>query len=135
MKIPRLIITLAALLLPFTATADTVASGSLEQDSFFTKLEGDWQIESVGDETRIVFAENFSAKKAPDLKVFLSRRDFGDINGRNAADSEAVLIAPLSSFEGQMSFVVPDGVDLNDFASLIVHCEAYSKLWGGSALR
>ena len=127
---------LIAVLLPLGASAESLHSGSFEQDSLFTRFEGDWQIERADGETRIVFAENFRAKKAPDLKVFLSKRTFGDINGSNAADrDDAVLVAPLTEYKGEMSFVVPEGVNLDDFQSLIVHCEAYSKLWGGAALR
>jgi len=29
---------------------------------------------------------------------------------------------------------VPANIDINDFNSLLIHCEAYSVLWGGAAL-
>jgi len=31
-------------------------------------------------------------------------------------------------------YEIPAGIDIADFASLLVHCEAYSVLWGGAAI-
>ncbi len=126
----------AMLLLPGLAIAETLFEGQLEQNSFFTKLEGDWQVVQEAGQTRIVFADNFAAKKAPDLKIFLSSKPFADINGDNAADQQhAVLVSELTSYKGNMAFTVPEGISVADYQSLIVHCEQYAKLWGGASLR
>ena len=127
---------LSLLLLPGVASADVLFEGELQQDSYFTKLEGNWRVEERDGQTQIVFADNFSAKKAPDLKIFLSSLPLDEINGKNAASAEhATLVAELNSYNGTVSFTVPDGIDVSAFQSLIVHCEQYAKLWGGSTLR
>ena len=60
---------------------------------------------------------------------------FGEVTGKNAVDSDSVLIAPLTTFTGEVSIVVPQDINPEDYQSILVHCEAYAKLWGGSPLR
>ncbi len=115
---------------------DVKFQGSFDADSYFTKFEGDWQITRQDGKWLITFAENFEAKKAPDLKVFFSKLPYDEIDGDNAADaSQAVLVAPLSTYKGSVDIPVPSGIDPNEFQTIIVHCEKYAKLWGGSPLR
>lgn len=115
---------------------EVVYQGSFEADSRWTTFEGDWRIVKEGELRFIVFADNFEAKKAPDLKIFLSKLPFDDIDGENASDAgKSVLIKPLSKYEGGMKFEIPATIDLSDFQSIIVHCEKYAKLWGGSPLQ
>ena len=62
--------------------------------------------------------------------------DFADISALAAVDSGPdVLIARLDSPRGGQRYPIPDGVDLDKLSTLLLHCEKYSKLWGGAALR
>jgi len=115
--------------------AEPVFQGDFHPDSFWTRFEGSWRIDKIEDRFVVTFDNNFNAKKAPDLKVFLSKKAFGEVTGRNAADSDSVLIAPLTTFTGEVSIVVPQDINPKDYQSILVHCEAYAKLWGGSPLR
>lgn len=130
---------LTTVLLPFSfalLAQEVVFQGSFEADSRWTTFEGDWEIVKKEGKFLVKFSDNFEAKEAPDLKVFLSKRDFDDISGKNAADkSQSVLVAPLISYEGKMQFEIPENIDPAYFRSIIVHCEQYAKLWGGSPLR
>ena len=109
---------------------DIVFQGSFDAESRWTTFEGDWQIEKEGEKFFVVFSENFEAKKAPDLKIFLSKLPFKSIDGDNAADKDqAVLVKPLSAYEGSMKFEIPSTINVADFQSIIVHCEQYAKLW------
>ena len=110
-------------------------SGSFEADSYWTKFEGDWTVSQTDGVWKVQFADNFEAKKAPDLKVFFSKLPFGDIDGDNASDqTNAVLIGELKVYKGKVSLEVPAGINPNDYQTIIVHCEKYAKLWGGSPL-
>lgn len=110
--------------------------GSFRADSRWTTFEGNWSIVEENDRLMVVFADNFEAKKAPDLKIFLSKLTFEHISGKNAADPvQSVLIAPLNTYEGQMKFEIPTTIDPSEYQSIIVHCEKYAKLWGGSPLQ
>ena len=78
-------------------------------------------------------SDDFKTKSAPDLNIFLSRAELPTLNGKNAT-RDAVLVAPLKSAKGSQSYAIPEGVDLSEFRSIVIHCVEYSKLWGGSAL-
>ena len=114
---------------------ETVYSGEFEADSFFTTFEGSWKINKSDSGLILVFEDDFEAKKAPDLKVFFSSLPLSKINGNNAANSgSSVLLSPLKKYKGRMEFSIPAEIKLDQYRSIIVHCEKYAKLWGGSPL-
>ncbi len=131
------LLALFILSLPFAVYSQekTLYQGEWENDSYFTTFEGNWQIVQRGEDMYVVLADNFEAKKAPDLKIFLSKHDYSDISAKNAADSKtSVLVAQLTKYKGKSSYKIPAGTDLSAYKSILVHCEKYSKLWGGSQL-
>lgn len=113
------------------------AAGDLEMSGSWTrqeqKIAGSWSIVEENGRLRLRLSDDFKTKSGPDLKIFLSRGDLDSITGKNATQ-DAVLVAPLGSSKGGQSYAIPGGVDLSQFKSLIIHCDKYSKLWGGSSL-
>ena len=127
---------IAAALLTFALAASTVpaaelASGDWTKKSF--KIAGSWRIVEEDGQRFLELDAAFKTKKAPDLKLFLSRQALADATGKNAT-RDALLIAPLDSHQGAQRYKLPD-VELNDYPTLLLHCEKYSKLWGGAPLR
>ena len=115
----------------------TPAGGSLS--SAFSSwgrpaLQGDWQIVEDGGAYFIELGDNFKAKDGPDVKIFLSPTPASEVTGNNAVKG-SVLVHQLSEFKGSARIPLPADVDPSQFQSLVFHCEAYSKLWGTSALR
>lgn len=118
-----------------SALAEASVSAEISGD-FIRKqksIKGSWQIVERGDQTVIVFNDDFTARSGPDLKVFLSPTSISDVTGKTATDG-SILISALTSNKGGQEYVVPEGVDLSNYSSLLVHCEAYSVLWGGADL-
>lgn len=93
-------------------------------------IQGQWTVETVDGETRIIFDETFQTKGGPDLKVYLSPLPIETLSGATAA-SGSVKLGVLKSNRGTQSYVLPKGVSLSDYKSLVIHCEAFSVLWGG----
>ncbi len=117
-------------------SAYAMEAGALPSGDFVRKqkrLKGAYTVEQRGDQTVIVFSEDFRAARGPDLKVFLSPKTIADVDGNTAVDG-SVLLGELSSTKGAQEYILPAGVILSDFNSVLVHCEAYSVLWGGSDL-
>ena len=113
-----------------------IFSGEFERESRWTTFEGSWKIINQGDSYSVVLGEDFEAKKAPDLKIFLSKADLDDISGKNAVKiGNPVLVAKLTAYEGTATYKIPAGINPADFTTIIIHCEEYSKLWGGSPLK
>jgi len=111
--------------------ADKVQSGTFEKSSF--KINGDWQIVYENGQTIFRLSEEFKTKNGPDLKLFLSPKTVGNATG-STATTDAVRLGVLRTNKGSQDYVIPEGVDLSEFGSILIHCEAFSKLWGGANL-
>jgi len=108
-----------------------ITSGTWTEKGY--AINGGWKIVNRDNKKFIVFDEDFKTKKGPDLKVYLSRKSIKDVKGGNVVQS-SVEISPLISHKGAQEYEIPDNVNLNDFASVLIHCKAYAHLWGGAAL-
>ena len=97
------------------------------------RLKGSWNVEQRGDKTFIVFSDDFRAANGPDLKIFLSPKSVADATGKNAVDG-SINIGELKKTKGTQEYEVPANINLADYGSVLVHCEAYSVLWGGGDL-
>ncbi len=116
--------------------APKVSAEVLSQGGWVSKqysIQGGWEISQKNGQTVIRFSDDFKTKAGPDLKVFLSKKNISDVTGRNATQ-DAIQLDVLASNKGAQEYVLPQGVSLSDFSSLLIHCEAYSVLWGGSAI-
>lgn len=96
-------------------------------------IKGDWSISKEGDKTILRLGDSFKTKGGPDLKLFLSKQSIDDVTGKTATDG-SLLISRLDSRKGAQEYILPEGVDLNDYESLLIHCEQFSVLWGGTAI-
>lgn len=117
------------------AQAEAVAAVTTSGD-FIKKqksIKGSWEVVQRGDQTIIKFSDDFRAKRGPDLKVFLSPQTVADVNGKTATNG-SVLLGELTSTKGGQEYVLPAGVNISDFSSVLVHCEEFSVLWGGGNL-
>ena len=93
-------------------------------------ISGTWTLADVDGKQVIRFNNDFKTKKGPDLKIFLSKKPIADLKKRPK------FIAPVSldlidSIKGAQEYVVPDDINLDDFESILIHCEKYNILWGG----
>lgn len=112
-------------------TADYQTSGNFVRKS--KRLKGGWEVVERDGKTFIVFADDFRAANGPDLKIFLSPKPVSDATGKNAVDG-SINIGELQKTKGRQEYEVPAGINLSDYGSVLVHCEAYSVLWGGGDL-
>ena len=96
-------------------------------------IKGTWSIVEDEGKKFVVLSDDFKTRNAPDLKLFLTPKAVDDVTGANATEN-SVLISELSSNKGGQRYEIPEGIDLADYQSILIHCERFSKLWGGSAL-
>lgn len=133
MKRYSIVVVLLVLLVGALSAEDILYEGKLGQRGS-SPLKGDWQIVREDDGTRILRLENnFRARRGPDLKIFFSTLPLKNINDRNAGRTQyAVKIAKLKKFSGAQEYRLPDSIDLSEYKSWIIHCEAYSHFWDGA---
>jgi len=118
----------------FAQTA--VAATQLQNQAFFKKkykIKGTWSIVERDGTQYVAFSDDFKTKNGPDLKIFLSPTSSEAVKGKNAIDGSLNLGA-LKSNKGAQEYEIPAGTDLSQYATVLVHCEAYAILWGGGAL-
>lgn len=109
----------------------TNTTGEFERRS--KRLQGDWEIVRRGEKTFIVFSDDFRAARGPDLKIFLSPTAYDDVTGDTAVRG-SINIGELQATRGGQEYEIPASVNLADFQSVLVHCEEFAVLWGGSDL-
>ena len=114
-------------------TAATLADGAAWVKKSFS-VEGTWVIEEENGRKYIVLSDDFKTKSAPDLKIFLSKHSVADASNKNATEG-AVLVGELPRVKGAVRLEIPAGTDLDQFRSLLLHCEQYRKLWAAASLR
>ncbi len=124
---------LSVLLFVLLASAGQVlADGAAVADGSWTKktqsASGTWKIEDVGGVLKLTVSDDFKTKKAPDLKIFLSPLSAAEAQNKNAT-SESLFVAELPKFSGGFEVTLPAGTELDDYNSVLIHCEKYTKLW------
>lgn len=115
----------------------TVLSVNSQAEEWVEKkyeIKGSWDVVMRDGKTFITFDEKFKTKNGPDLKIFLSNLSMDQVNGKNVISS-SVLVSPLKSSKGAQEYEIPASLNIDDFSSLLIHCEKYSVLWGGGSLK
>jgi len=96
-------------------------------------IQGNWTIIEKEGQTVLRLSQDFKTKRGPDLKLFLSPSHVENLTGQTATQG-SVLISSLNTNRGSQDYIIPRSVNLTDFKSVIIHCEAFSVLWGGGNL-
>lgn len=113
------------------AMAKKATSGSFETQAFHIK--GDWKIVKENGQTIFRVSDDFKTKNGPDLKLFLSPKTVSGATGATATQ-DAIRLGVLRSNKGGQDYIIPANIDLSQYGSILIHCEAFSKLWGGANL-
>ncbi|MBL4698594.1 MAG: DM13 domain-containing protein [Phycisphaerales bacterium] len=98
-----------------------------------SKITGHWEIAKTDAGLVLRLGSDFKTKKMPDLLLILSPMDMKSINGKNAANG-GIEFATLSNTKGQSEYLIKGADSLDGYKSLVIHCEEYSKCWGGTAI-
>lgn len=108
--------------------------GQVQTETPFVKkrytIHGSAKVETVAGETQLVFSEDFKTKNGPDLKVYLSKSPISNLSAQDV-DMTAVRLSVLKSHKGTQRYTIPASIDLSDYQSVVIQCEAYTVLWGG----
>ncbi len=127
----------AILLAIFSITSLAQAEDVVKAQGKWTTKEhsiaGYWKIVDDGTDLKLKFY-SLKTKKAPDLKIFFSPRTVTQSTAKNATQG-TYFFHKLKTHNGNQSYVLPKGFDLSKYKSILIHCEKYSKLWGGSDLK
>ncbi|MBR9824743.1 MAG: DM13 domain-containing protein [Alphaproteobacteria bacterium] len=110
--------------------ASLLASGGFDNQEY--QIRGDWRIEARADGNYIVLSDDFRTRRGPDLKIFFSTNAAVDVNGENG--DEGFFLTALDSNRGGQAYRLPDDFALEDYSSVVIQCEQFSKLWGAGTI-
>ncbi len=111
-----------------TVTQPTAANNLFVKKRY--SIQGEWSVIRKDGQTQIKFSDSFKTKGGPDLKVYLSTTRIEDLDSQSASEN-TVSIGVLKAKSGGQIYTVPNDIDLEQYQSVIIHCEAFSVLWGG----
>ncbi|MAZ22974.1 MAG: hypothetical protein CMN19_17810 [Roseovarius sp.] len=99
------------------------------------EAQGGWRIAAEDGQLRLHLDADFTTRPGPDVKIYLSARPIVDIGNRDQVADHARFVATLAKFSGAQSFDLGDGTGFDRYRAVVLHCEAYSAVWCGVALR
>ena len=80
----------------------------------------------------VVFGDDFTTPNGPDLVVYLTKNT-GPSTRQDVRDG--IQLAPLKSVMGKQVYEIPEGVDVNQFNSVTIHCRAFNVPWSYAPLK
>jgi len=119
----------AAIALAFAGNAFATDSNGIFTKKKY-KIKGSWTITQVDGKNVLKFGDDFKTKNGPDLKIFLSKKNVADLK-KNPEFIAPINLGLIDSNKGAQEYILPDDINLDDYESILIHCEAYNILWGG----
>lgn len=113
---------------PMQAAPELLKQGSFQDADAFHKGSGQAKIFRLVDQSRVLRFENFSSTNGPDLKVWLVQDTNGDV------DSGYYSLGKLKGNKGNQNYSIPDDVNIDEYNSVIIWCEAFSVLFSTATL-
>ena len=112
----------------YGSDTDTPATSNFVKKRY--NIKGTWTVTETDGQKVIQFNDDFKTKGGPDLKIYLSSKSLTDLESGDV-ENTSVKLSVLKSNQGAQSYIIPDDVNLSDYKSVVIHCEAFSVLWGG----
>ncbi len=97
-------------------------------------VSGNWSVEMNNGKTYLVLHSDFKTSKGPDLKIFITKKSNSTISKNEAVEKYGVLLGPLKSYKGEQKFLIPAGVTITEYKTIVIHCEKYTKVWGATSI-
>lgn len=119
--------------LPPELQVTTLAQGRFRDADAIHKGEGIATIFATPSGASVLRFTEFSGTNGPDLKVWLvkaaSVQGSGDVKA-----SEWLSLGPLKGNKGDQNYVIPEGVDIADYRSVVIWCKQFGVLFAAADL-
>lgn len=110
------------------STASILASGDFEKSEHPTS--GTAQIVIKNGKKYLKFNSSFKSDSGPDLFVILHRQD----SPKNYGKADYVSLGRLKKVAGQQTYLIPKGLDLAKFKSVVIWCRQFNATFGFAPL-
>jgi hypothetical protein len=89
----------------------------------------------TGDGRRFLRFEGFETSNGPDLVVYLSSKTPSGSDDWYGYDEDFVDLGPLKGNIGDQNYLIPEGVDLDRYATAVVWCRRFTVGFAAASLR
>lgn len=119
----------------FRESTQLVAAKTTSANSFVSvaghKTTGGVKIITENGQRYLEFDRAFATDNGPALKVVLHRNSSV---GASLRETDYVELASLSSFNGTQRYLIPNSIDLNNYASVAIWCQQFNVTFGYAEL-
>lgn len=78
----------------------------------------------------LVLGTDFSTAEAPDVNLLLHKQGFS----QDYSKDNYVSLGKLQKFSGEQKYLVPEGINLNEYSSVVVWCKKFNVTFGAANL-
>ncbi len=110
-----------------------VSSGAFRDADALHKGSGDAGVYRLADGQHVVRLENLDVTNGPDLHLFFVRHP-GPVESSDVTEDNYVDLGALKGNIGNQNYMVPAGLDVSDFGSVVVWCKAFGVLFSTAPL-
>lgn len=119
----------------FPQNSQTILSQAGENNQFVSvgskSTNGQIRIIEENGQKYLEFDQSFVTDEGPDLKVILHRdRSVGS----RIQEKDYIEIAPLQASSGAQRYLIPEGVDLDQYSSVAIWCRQFNVTFGYAEL-
>jgi Electron transfer DM13 len=111
-----------------TTAASTLASGDFQKSEHPTS--GNAQIVMQSGKKYLKFDRSFQSDSGPDLFVVLHRQ----ASPKNYDRDDYVNLGRLKKVSGQQMYIIPNGVNIGHFKSVVIWCRKFNATFGFAPL-
>ncbi len=117
--------------LPAELQVTTLAKGRFRDADSVHKGEGVATIFATASGASVLRFTEFSGTNGPDLKVWLVKAASVQ-NSDDVKASEWLSLGSLKGNKGDQNYVIPDGVDIADYPSVVIWCKQFGVLFAAA---
>ena len=117
--------------LPAELQVTTLAKGRFRDADSVHKGEGVATIFATASGASVLRFTEFSGTNGPDLKVWLVKAASVQ-SSDNVKASEWLSLGPLKGNKGDQNYVIPEGVDIADYPSVVIWCKQFGVLFAAA---
>lgn len=111
-----------------TIAASILASGDFQKSEHPTS--GNAQIVMQNGKKYLKFDSSFQSDSGPDLFVVLHRQ----ASPKNYGKADYVNLGRLKKVSGQQMYIIPNGVNIGNFKSVVIWCRKFNATFGFAPL-
>lgn len=108
-----------------------IATGQFSTITPGEDTAGTAELVQMGDQLQVRLNQDFQTKEGPAVRILLHQQS----SPTTYTPDNYVLLGNLQEFQGEQTYVIPSGVEWQNYPHLIIWCEEFNVTFGGATLQ